>query len=120
MGDGSGVSVKSVRLWDMIQFDSDTWQVVAHDGPTLALKSLTTNRIRKVAVSVLLGDDSYLPATPDARPDMTGLDVYATLDPSAASRVRFLHRHVHEVLHGSPCSPQPRRHRRCRGAGGPS
>ena len=102
MGDGSGVSVKSVRLWDMIQFDGDSWQVVAHDGPTLALKSLTTNRIRKVAVSVLLGDDSYLPATPDALPDMTGLDVYATLDPSAASRVRFLHRHVHEVLHGVP------------------
>lgn len=94
--------MKSVRLWDLIQFDGDSWQVVAHDGPTLALKSLTTNRIRKVAVSALLSDDSYLPDRPVALPDMAGLAVYDTLDPTAAARVRFLHRHVHEVLHGTP------------------
>lgn len=94
--------MKSVRLWDLIQFDGDAWQVVAHDGPTLALKSLTTNRIRKVAVSVLLGDDSYLPDQPPVLPDMAGLSVYDTLDRAAAERVRFLHHHVHEVLYGVP------------------
>ncbi|MDO5619654.1 Mu transposase C-terminal domain-containing protein [Kocuria sp.] len=96
--------MKSVRLWDFIQFDGDSWQVVAQEGPTLALKSLTTNRIRKVAVSVLLDDESYLPDSPMMLPDMAGLSVYETLDPSAAARVRFLHTHVHEVLYGKPPS----------------
>lgn len=94
--------MKSVRLWDFIQFDGDSWQVVAQDGPTLALKSLTTNRIRKVAVAVLLDDESYLPDSPAALPDLNGLSVYETLDPAAAARVKFLHRHVHEILYGVP------------------
>ena len=33
---------------------------------------------------------------------MTGLTVYDTLDPAAAARVKFLHRHVHEILYGTP------------------
>ncbi|MGC0142583.1 Mu transposase C-terminal domain-containing protein [Pseudactinotalea sp. Z1732] len=93
--------MKSVRLWDFIQFDGDSWQVVAQDGPTLALKSLTTGRIRKVAVGVLLDDDSYLHDSPASLPDMTGLSVYETLEPAAAARVRFLHGHVHELLYGA-------------------
>jgi hypothetical protein len=42
--------MRAVRLFDFIEYDACSWQVVAQDGPMLALKNLSTNRIRRVAV----------------------------------------------------------------------
>ena len=50
--------MKSVRLFDFIAYDGDSYQVIAQDGARLALKSLTTNRVRHVGVAELLADDS--------------------------------------------------------------
>lgn len=94
--------MKSVRLFDYISFDGDSWQVVAQDGPALALKSLTTNRIRRVPVGDLLTDESYLPDAPDSLPNLDSVAVLDTLDPATAQNARDLHRHVHEVLYGVP------------------
>jgi hypothetical protein len=73
--------VRSVRLFDCLQYDGNSWQVVAQDGTTLGLKNLTTGRIRKVAVAELLGDDSYLPDSPDRLPNLDAAAVLETLDP---------------------------------------
>ncbi|MGY1640746.1 Mu transposase C-terminal domain-containing protein [Geodermatophilus sp. SYSU D00703] len=94
--------MKSVRLFDLIQFDGASWQVVAQDGPVLALKNLSTYRIRKVAVADLLSDDSYLPDPPDRLPNLDDVAVLETLDSDSRARVEFLHRHVVEVLTGTP------------------
>jgi putative transposase len=94
--------VRSVRLFDCLQYDGNSWQVVAQDGPTLALKNLATGRIRRVAVAELLGDDSYLPDSPDGLPNLYGAAVLETLDPETRRRAEFLHRHVVEVLTGVP------------------
>jgi hypothetical protein len=89
-------------LFDCLQYDGGSWQVVAQDGATLALKNLATGRVRKVAVAELLSDDSYLPDSPDQLPNLDTAAVLETLDPDARRRAEFLHRHVVEVLTGAP------------------
>jgi len=94
--------MKSVRLFDCLQYDGQTWQVVAQDGPELALKDLMSGRIRRIGVAELLGDDSFLPDVPDRLPRLDSAAVLETLDPEARQRVLFLRRHVVEVLTGTP------------------
>lgn len=94
--------MKTVRLFDMLSYDGQTWQVVAQDGPQLALKELISGRIRKIGVAELLGDDSFLPDAPDRLPQLDSAAVLETLDPVARERVLFLRRHVVEVLTGQP------------------
>lgn len=104
--------MKSVRLFDFIQFDGVSWQVVAQDGAELALKNLSSGRIRRVPVAELLSDESYLPDLPAALPCLDGAAVLERLGPSAKARTEFLHRHVHELVYGTPpeatCSAVPR------------
>jgi hypothetical protein len=92
-------------LFDCLQYDGNSWQVVAQDGATLALKNLTTGRIRKIAVAELLGDDSYLPDSPNGLPNLDAAAVLETLDPETRRRTEFLHHHVVEVLTGVPPVP---------------
>lgn len=94
--------MKSVRLFDCLQYDGQTWQVVAQDGPELALKGLMSGRIRRIGVAELLGDDSFLPDAPDPLPRLDSAAVLETLDTDARERVLFLRRHVVEVLTGTP------------------
>lgn len=94
--------MKTVRLFDMLSYDGYTWQVVAQDGPELALKELISGRIRKIGVSELLGDESFLPDAPDRLPRLDSAAALETLDPAARERVMFLRRHVVEVLTGRP------------------
>lgn len=94
--------MKSVRLFDCLQYDGQAWQVVAQDGPDLALKDLMSGRIRRIGVAELLGDDSFLPDVPDRLPRLDSAAVLETLDPEARRRVLFLRRHVVEVLTGTP------------------
>ena len=79
--------MRSVRLFDFLQFDNASWQVVAQDGTELALKNLATNRIRRVSVAELLADDSYLPDSPGAFPSLEGAAVLETLDTDARDRL---------------------------------
>ncbi|SLH82327.1 integrase family protein [Mycobacteroides abscessus subsp. massiliense] len=94
--------MKTVRLFDLLSYDGQTWQVVAQDGPQLALKELVSGRIRKIGVAELLGDDSFLPDVPDRLPRLDSAAVLDTLDTVARERVLFLRRHVVEVLTGAP------------------
>ena len=55
--------MRSVRLFDFIEYDGASWQVVAQEGTTIALKNLATNRIRRLPLLDILGDESYLPDT---------------------------------------------------------
>lgn len=93
--------MKSVRLFDCLQYDGQTWQVVAQDGSELALKDLMSGRIRRIGVAELLGDDSFLPDVPDRLPRLDSAAVLETLDTDARERVLFLRRHVVEVLTGT-------------------
>ena len=109
--------MRSVRLFDYLQHDGQSWQVVSQDGTMLALKNLTTGRIRKLAVGDLLGDDSYLPDPPKRLPNLDNVAVLDTLDPETRQRTEFWHRHVVEVLTGVPPSagedetePRPKYH----------
>jgi hypothetical protein len=86
-----GVGLRSVRLFDCLQYDGSSWQVIAQDGATLALKNLATGRIRKVAIAELLGDDSYLPDSPDRLPKLNAAAILETLDPETRRRAEFLH-----------------------------
>ncbi|KUI42946.1 integrase [Mycobacterium sp. GA-1199] len=111
--------MKSVRLFDCLQYDGQTWQVVAQDGPELALKELMSGRIRRIGVAELLGDDTFLPDAPDRLPRLDSAAILETLDTDARERVLFLRRHVVEVLTGTTPAgldglneedpPQPRR-----------
>lgn len=94
--------MRSVRLFDFIQFDGASWQVIAQDGPTLALKHLSTGRVRKVPVAELLGHDSFLADSPAPLPSLVDVAVLETLDQETRARTEFLHRHVVEVLTGIP------------------
>jgi putative transposase len=94
--------MKSVRLFDCLQYDGQTWQVVAQDGPELALKDLMSGRIRRIGVAELLGDESFLADVPDRLPRLDSVAVLETLDPEARRRVLFLRRHVVELLTGTP------------------
>jgi hypothetical protein len=94
--------MKSVRLFDCLQYDGQTWQVVAQDGPELALKELMSGRIRRIGVAELLGDDSFLPDVPGRLPHLESAAVLETLDANARERVLFLRCHVVEVLTGTP------------------
>ena len=111
--------MKAVRLFDLLSYDGHAWQVVAQDGPQVALKDLISGRIRKIGVAELLGDESFLPDVPDRLPRLDSAAVLETLDPVARERVLFLRRHIVEVLTGQPpaefdgCdedSPIPTRH----------
>ncbi|WP_427017758.1 Mu transposase C-terminal domain-containing protein [Pseudarthrobacter sp. P1] len=99
--------MKSVRLFDFIQFDGASWQVLAQDGTELALKNLSTGRIRRVPVAELLSDDSYLPDSPAPLPSLDGVAVLETLEPAARAHAEFLHRHVYELLNGIPLDAAP-------------
>lgn len=92
--------MKSVRLFDFIHFDGLSWQVAAHDGAVLALKNLSTGRIRRVPVAELLSDDSYLPDAPAPLPSLDGVALLETLKPEARAQAEFLHRHVYEIVNG--------------------
>ncbi|WP_059389652.1 hypothetical protein [Arthrobacter sp. Hiyo1] len=94
--------MRSVSLFDYIEFDGVSWQVVAQDGSELALKNLTTGRIRRIPVTDLLSNDSYLPDSPSRLPSLDRSAVLETLDSVARARVEHLQRHVHEVLYGIP------------------
>ena len=94
--------MRSVRLFDYLQYDGQSWQVVAQDGPELALKDLVSGRIRRVGVAELLGDNSYLPDVADRLPRLDSAAALETLDRKTRQRVVFLHRHVVEVLTGIP------------------
>ena len=92
--------MRSVRLFDFIEYDGVSWQVVAQERTTIALKNLATNRIRRLPLLDLLGDESYLPDSPDKLPNLDDAAVLETLDVDTRARVEFLHRHVVEVLTG--------------------
>lgn len=94
--------MRSVRLFDFIEFDGSSWQVVAQEGTTIAIKSLATNRIRRVPLLDLLGDDSFLPDSPDRLPKLDDAAVLDTVDDSTRQRALFLHHHIVEVLTGVP------------------
>jgi putative transposase len=96
--------MRSVRLFDYIEFDGGSWQIVALEGTLIALKNLSTNRIRKLPLLELLGDESYLRDSPDRLPNLDDVAVLETLDAEARTRTEFLHRHVVEVLTGVPPS----------------
>lgn len=94
--------MKSVRLFDFLQFDGHSWQVVAQDGAELALKDLVSGRIRRVGLGELLSDDSFLPDARDRLPRLDSAAVLETLDADTRRRVEYVHRHVVEVLTGAP------------------
>ncbi|MDN4517183.1 Mu transposase C-terminal domain-containing protein [Mycolicibacterium austroafricanum] len=94
--------MRSVRLFDFIEYDACSWQVVAQDGPLLALKNLSSNRIRRVSVSALLNDESYLPDPLTRLPGLDDAAVLDTLGAQARAETCFRHRHVIEVLTGVP------------------
>lgn len=94
--------MKTVRLFDFIAFDGDSFQVIAQDGARLALKSLTTNRVRHVGVAELLSDDSYEPDAPDRLPVLDDVAALDTLDAQTRDKTLWLYRHVYEVVHGTP------------------
>lgn len=100
--------MKAVRLFDLIEYDGASWQVVAQDGPLLSLKNLATSRIRNVAVADLLGDDSFRPDSPDRTPVLDDVAALERVDAQARDRALFLHRHVVELLTGHrPGNPDP-------------
>lgn len=72
--------MKSVRLFDYLHFDGDSFQVVALEGTILSLKSLTTNRVRHLGVSELLSEDSYEPDSPDRLPILDDVSILDSLD----------------------------------------
>lgn len=94
--------MKTVRLFDLLSYDGHTWQVVAQDGPQLALKELISGRIQRIGVAELLGDESFLPDVPDRLPQLDSAAVLETLDSVARERVAFLRRHIVEILTGRP------------------
>lgn len=100
------MAVRSLRLFDLIEFDGQVWQVVAHDGPRVALRNQVTQRIRNVELSSLLADDSFLPASHPDDTAIADVAVLDSLDAAEAERVTFLYRHVHELVHGQP-PPDP-------------
>lgn len=94
--------MRSVRLFDYIAFDGASWQVVAQDGAELALRNLATNRIRRIPVSELLTDESYLPDSPARLPTFNDVAILESVPQKAADQARSMHRHVVELLEGRP------------------
>ena len=94
--------MKSVRLFDCLQYDGQSWQVVAQDGPELALKNFVSGRIRRGSGLPRCSVTTATFPTPDRLPRLNSAAALETLDPWARQRVVFLHRHVVEVLTGSP------------------
>ena len=101
--------MKSVRLFDFIQFDGVSWQVVAQDGTELALKNLSTGRIRRVPVAGLLSDDSYLPDDPPLPCRHWTVSRLSRRSSPVPGHMRCLHRHVYELLNGTPPDAAPER-----------
>lgn len=108
--------MKSVRLFDYIMLEGESWQIVTQNGPKLSLQSLSSSRIRHISITDLLSDDSYEPDVPDRLPDLENAAVLDTLDSETRQRAEFLHRHIFEVLAGVPpgsdenLSPKPEYH----------
>lgn len=94
--------MKSVRLFDYIKFESESWQVISQNGPMLSLQSLGSSRIRHISITDLLSDESYVPDVPDRLPDLENAAVLDTLDSATRRRAEFLHRHIYEVIAGVP------------------
>lgn len=95
--------MKSVRLFDFIRFDGDTWQVVKvalREGPMLTLRSLTSHRRRKVLLATLLEADSFSPDSPDRLPRLEDIAIIERRAPEEQKSIEFIHRHVYEVLNG--------------------
>lgn len=94
--------MRSVRLWDVIEFEAASWQVVLADGTELALRSLATGTVRRVSVVDLLSSDSFLPQDNSELLSLSDVGIFDALDVQQQARVRFLQYHVTEVLNGVP------------------
>jgi len=93
--------MKSARLHGHIDFDGDSFQIVAQKGARLALKSQTTNRIRHVALVDLLGDDSYEPHEQETAPSLEDLAVLERLDPDTRRHTEWLAGHITDIIDGN-------------------
>lgn len=96
--------MKTARLHGHIDFDGDSFQIVAQQGARLALKSQTTNRIRHVGIADLLGDDSYEPHDQERIPALEDLTVLDRLDPTTRRHTEWLAAHVREIIDGRETS----------------
>ncbi len=94
--------MKSVRMYDFILFDAQAWQVVGVDGPRAALKSQASGRIRHVALTELLADDSFQPETPDRLPTLDDVRFLESVPQQVAEDARWLQRHIVEIIRGVP------------------
>ncbi len=92
--------MKAARLYGHIDFDGDSFQIVAQHGTRLALKSQSTNRIRHVGVAELLGDDSYEPHDHERVPTLEDLALLDRLDPDTRRHTEWLAAHVVEIIEG--------------------
>lgn len=104
--------MRAVRLWDVIEYEATSWQVVACEGTELALRSMMTGSIRKVVAADLLGSQSYLPDTRERDLSLENIRVLDTINSEQKTRVLFLQNHIGELLYGvppgSPAAVQPR------------
>ncbi|MGC4174017.1 Mu transposase C-terminal domain-containing protein [Demequina sp.] len=92
--------MRTVRLFDYLSYEGDSYQLIAVDGAVLALKSLSTNVIRHVGVSELLGSDSYEPDAPARMPALEDLAVLDRLDDSTRERTEWLEPHIKDIAFG--------------------
>lgn len=94
--------MKSVKLFDFVLYDAQAWQIVAVDGPSAALKSQASGRIRHVALTELLSDDSFESESSDRMPVLDDLRVLEGLPRDVAEDARWLQRHIVEIIRGVP------------------
>lgn len=94
--------MKSVRMYDFILFDAQAWQVVGVDGSRAALKSQASGRIRHVALTELLADDSFQPETADRLPVLDDVRFLESVPQQVAEDARWLQRHIVEIIRGVP------------------
>ena len=103
-----------VRLGDLIEYDGEAWEIVTREKDELVLRHLIDERLRRVSVLTLLADDTFKPEPVDVDTDLARASILASLDTREADRVRFLHKHVYELLNGVQAPevgqplPQPR------------
>lgn len=90
--------MKTARLYGHLEFDGDTYQVIAQSGARLALKSQTTRRVRHVGMAELLGDDSFEPTDREGVPSLEDLALLDRLDPATRRETEWLAAHVREVI----------------------
>lgn len=94
--------MRSVKLFEFIHFDGDTFQVIARDGAWLALHSTTNSLVRHVSEQTLLSDDSYEPVDLVSQPLLDDAAIFDRMDADEREEVMWLHRHVYEVINGVP------------------